>query len=84
MGEAQRECGICGGTEEVKEFETEPQGDLVDRLKLLCVYCWAQLMAGDDDGVLDRQVRNGVIEPPRGWPFRDAQGRFRSPREPYP
>jgi hypothetical protein len=41
-------------------------------------------MAGDDDGVLDRQVRNGAVDPPIGWPHRNHRGRFRTPRDPYP
>lgn len=73
-------CDICDGTEEVKPWEKTAEDDPT----LMCVYCWAQLMAGDDDGVLDRQVRNGCVKPPAGWPFRDDKGRFRTPRDSYP
>ena len=75
------QCGVCDGIQKVEPFDSS-DGDV--GIEWLCIYCWAQIMSGDDDGVLDRQVRNGAVDPPRGWPFRDAAGRLRVPREPFP
>ncbi len=73
-------CEICDGTWQVNPFHTEDP-EWHDPPKHMCVFCWAEAMAGDDDGILDRQVRNGAVTMPKGWPYRDHLGRFRIPRD---